>query len=127
MGNIEKSSCSFRYAVRKFEIAFLVFLPSASTFKSTVQATARYTRIKKALEDESTLQYLSFVAFFATDSETFLIRFQSTKPLIHFLYEEIEKLLWNTMSKFVKSKHLSNQTDDGTIKKTPATPTPARA
>ena len=33
----------------------------------------------------------------------------------------MEKLLWNTMSKFVKSKHLSNQTDDGTIRKTPAT------
>ena len=43
---------------------FLVFLPSTSTFKSTIQGTARYTRIKKALEDESTLQYLPFVAFF---------------------------------------------------------------
>ena len=100
---------------------FLVFLPSTSTFKSTVQGTARYTRIKKALEDESTLQYLSFVACFATDSGMFLTKFQSTKPLIHFLYEEMKKLLWNTMSKFVKSKHLSNQTDDGTIRKTPAT------
>ena len=27
---------------------FLVFLPSTSTFKSTVQGTARYTRIKKS-------------------------------------------------------------------------------
>ena len=98
---------------------FLVFLPSTSTFKSTIQGTARYTRIKKALEDESTLQYLSFVAFFATDSEMFLKC--STKPLIHFLYKEMEKLLWNTMSKFVKSKHLSNKTDDDTIRKAPAT------
>ena len=99
---------------------FLVFLPFKSTFKSTVQGTARYTR-KKVLEDESTLQYLSFVFFFATDSEMFLTKFQSTKPLIHSLYEEMEKLLWNAMSKFVKSKHLSNQTDDGTIRKTPVT------
>ena len=100
---------------------FLVFLPSTSTFKSTVQGTAKYTRIKKALEDESTLQYLSFVAFFATDLEMFLAKFQSTEPLIYFLYEEIEILLWNVMSKFFKSNHLSNQTDDGTIRKTPAT------
>ena len=100
---------------------FLVFLPSKSIFKFTVQGTARYTRIKKALEDESTLQYLSFVFFFATDSEMFLTKFQSMKPLIHSLYEEIEKLLWNTMSKFLKSKHLSNQTNDGTIRKTPVT------
>ena len=62
---------------------FLVFLPTTSTFKSTVQGTARYDRIKKGLEDESTLRYLSFVVFFATDSEMFLTKFQSMKPRIH--------------------------------------------
>ena len=51
----------------------------------------------------------------------FLLLIQSVKLLIHFLYQEIEKSLWNTRSKFVKSKHLSNQTSDGTIRKIPAT------
>ena len=58
---------------------FLLFLPTTSTFNSTVQGTARYARIKKALDDASTLQYLSFVSFFATDSEIFLTKFQSMK------------------------------------------------
>ena len=96
-----------------------MFLLTTSTFNSIVQGTARYARIKKALDDAFTLQYLSFVAFFATDSEMFLTKFQSMKPLIHILYEEMEELLWRTMSKFVKSKQLSNQTEDGATRKTP--------
>ena len=62
----------------------------------------------------------SLLPFFATDSEMFLTKFQSMKPLIQILYEEMKELLWRTMSKFVKSKHLSNQTEDGTTRKTPA-------
>ena len=31
------------------------------------------------------------------------------KPLIHILYEEMETLLWNVMTKFVKSKYLTNK------------------
>jgi len=99
---------------------FLVFLPTTSSVKASVQGTVRYARIKKALEDESTLQYLSFTAFFATDSEVFLTKFQLMKPRIHILYEEMEKLLWSTMSKFVKTKHLRSQKEDGSTKQTPA-------
>ena len=100
---------------------FLSFLPTTSTFKSTVQETPRYNRIKKALNDEITLQYLSFVVFFATDSEVFLTKFQSKKPHIHILYDEMEKLLWQTMSKFIKTKQLSSQKEDGSTKQTSAT------
>ena len=42
------------------------------------------------------------------------------KPLIHILYEEMKELLWRTMSKFVKSKHLSDETEDEATGKTPA-------
>ena len=66
---------------------FLVFLPTTSTFNSTVQARASYGGTKKALDDTSTQQYLFLVFFFATDSEMFLTRFQSMKPVIHILYE----------------------------------------
>ena len=31
------------------------------------------------------------------------------KPLIHILYEEMETLLWNVMTKFMKSKYLTNK------------------
>ena len=101
---------------------FLVFLPTTSSLKASVQGTVRYARIKKAMEDESTLQYFSFTAFFATDSEVFLTKFQSMKPRIHILYEEMEmeKLLWSTMSKFVKTKHLRSQKEDGSTKQAPA-------
>ena len=40
-----------------------------------------------------------------------LTKFQSLKPLIHILYEEMETLLWNVMAKFVKSKYLTNKKD----------------
>ena len=66
---------------------FLVFLPTTSTFNSAVQARASYARTKKALDDTSTQQYLFLVFFFATDSEMFLTKFQSMKPVIHILYE----------------------------------------
>jgi len=42
------------------------------------------------------------------------------KPRIHILCEEMEKLLWSTMSKFVKTKHLRSQKEDGSTKQTPA-------
>ena len=48
---------------------------------------------------------------FASYFESFLTKFQSMKPLIHILYEEMETLLWNVMAKFVKSKYLTNKKD----------------
>ena len=58
------------------------------------------------LNDENTIRYLAFIAYFATDFELFLTVFQSLKPNIYILYSEMEKLLFNVMSKFVRSKHL---------------------
>ena len=83
---------------------FLTFLPATSSFKANVEKSKRYERICETLSDDSTFCYLSFVAYFASDFESFLTKFQSMKPLIHILYEEMETLLWNVMAKFVKSK-----------------------
>ena len=60
MGSIVKSPCMLIEHYKNFKQYFLVFLPT------TVQGPARYARVKIAL-DPSTLQYLSFVAFFAID------------------------------------------------------------
>ena len=87
----------------------MTFLPTTSSFKVNVGKGKRYERICESLNDESTLCYLSFVAYFASDFESFLTKFQSMKPLIHILYEEMETLLWNVMAKFVKSKYLTNK------------------
>ena len=77
-----------------------------------VKKTPRYKTICENLNDDSTLCYLSFVTYFASDFESLLTRFQSMKPLIHILYREMETLLWNVMAKFVKSKYLT-ETKDG--------------
>ena len=85
---------------------FLTFLPTTKYFKASVQNTQRYLRITKMLNDEDTIRYLAFIAYFATDFELFLTVFQSMKPKIYILYSEMEKLLFIVMSKFVRSKHL---------------------
>ena len=90
---------------------FLTFLPTTSSFKASVKNSSRYENICKMLKDVTTLSFLSFVAYFATDFESFLTKFQSMKPLIHTLYEEMGTLLWNIMAKFVKSKHLTEMKD----------------
>ena len=90
---------------------FLTFLPTTSSFKANVENSSRYENICKRLNDDSTLCYLSFVAYFASDFESFLTKFQSMKPLIHILHEEMGTLLWNVLAKFVKSKHLTENKD----------------
>ena len=89
---------------------FLTLLPTTSSFKANVENSKRYERIYESLND-STLCYLSFVAYFASDFEPFLTKFQSMKPLIHIVYEEMETLLWNVMAKFAKPKYLTNKKD----------------
>ena len=90
---------------------FLTFLHTTCSFKANVEKSKWYERICESLNDNSALCYLSFVAYFSSDFESFLTRFQSLKPLIHILHEEMETLLWNVMAKFVKSKYLTNKKD----------------
>ena len=90
---------------------FLTFLPTTSSFKASVKKRSRYEKICKMLKDDTILSFLSFVAYFATDFKSFLTKLQSMKPLIHTLYEEMGKLHWNIMAKFVKSKHLTEMKD----------------
>ena len=49
---------------------FLTFLPTTSSFKANVEKSKRYERICESLND-SALCYLSFVAYFASDFESF--------------------------------------------------------
>ena len=60
------------------------------------------------MSEEGTVQYLSFVVYFVTDFEMLLKKIQTMCPLEYILYTEMENLLWNTMSKFIRSKFLCN-------------------
>ena len=55
---------------------FLTFLPTTSSFKANVEKSKRYERICESLNDYSRLCYLYFVAYFASDFESFLTKFQ---------------------------------------------------
>ena len=68
---------------------FLTFMPTIWSLKSSVEKALHYIKICSALEDESTLQYLSFVTYFAIDFKLFLRKFHSMNPLVHILYDEM--------------------------------------
>ena len=88
---------------------FLTFLSTASSFKANAKKSFCNKIICDNLNSNFALCYLSIVAYFASDFESFSTRFQSMKPLIHIFYWEMETLLWNVMAKFVKSKYLTGE------------------
>ena len=55
------------------------------------------------------LLYLAYIVYFATSFELFLTKFWSMKPMISILFEELEQLLWNLMTKFVELKYLQEE------------------
>ena len=59
------------------------------------------------MSEEGTVQHLSFVVYFVTDFEMFLRKFQTMRLLVYIFYTEMGNL-WNTMSKFIRSKYLYN-------------------
>ena len=84
---------------------FLKFLPKQKGFRQ-VEKTERYQRIRDSLQEDVTLAYVAFTAFVSSDFETFLLPFQSSKPMIHVLYTEMERLLGSLLNKFIKSKYI---------------------
>jgi hypothetical protein len=93
---------------------FLKFLPKQATFKSSVQGTQRYQRIKDLFTKSTTEAYLSFMVFATQDFETFLRRFQYEQPMIHMLYPAMVEMIRALMSKFVAKKYLLS--DNGSPK-----------
>ena len=60
------------------------------------------------MSEEGTIWYLSFIVYFATDFEMLLKKLQTMRPLGYILYTKMGNLLWNTISKFIRSKYLYN-------------------
>ena len=59
------------------------------------------------MSEEGTVQHLSFVVYFVTDFGMFFRKFQTMRLLVYIFYTEMGNL-WNTMSKFIRSKYLYN-------------------
>ena len=53
------------------------------TFKSRVKNSPRYKQISDILRSKDILSYLAFTIYFATNFQSFLTKFQSTKPMIY--------------------------------------------
>jgi hypothetical protein len=60
--------------------------------------------VKRGLEDPTLKLKLSFFSYISGLVEPFLRKYQTSKPMIPFLYEDLDKLLRNLLSKFVKKE-----------------------
>jgi len=81
---------------------FLKTFPG-KTINKAACAGDRYKRIKAALEDESTIVHLNFVAFLASSVTDFVKLFQRCEPLVHILYDKLNELIRRMMLKFLTS------------------------
>lgn len=81
---------------------FLQFLPKEKNFDREIKNTERYIAIAKALKagDETKL-YMAFATYLAGILEEFLLRFQSSEPMIHLLYDGFGQTMFDLMSNFV--------------------------
>lgn len=94
---------------------FCTFLPKQKEFKKSGKETKRYKNIVERLNDEMTLPYLAFVVSLSNEYESYLLTFQSEKPLIHMLFHGMSTLLTNILKHFVNKKSLF-VTKDGVSK-----------
>ena len=97
---------------------FLEFLPKDPSSKAAfrqVKETKRYQRIHDHLKNPITLAYVAFCAYVARDFESFLLPFQSEKPMVHLMYPQMVTLLRNLMVKFIKGKHIEEKCVAGVL------------
>ena len=87
---------------------FLKFFLEQKNFKKEVEKTQKYLRIKTALNEPIIEAYVSFVAFMAHEFQEFLVPFQSTESMIHFLYPVLCRLMNALQRKFVRKIKLSS-------------------
>lgn len=80
--------------------------PKERNFAREIANTARYKEIKRVLDDKLSQPYIAFAIYVAEWLEDFLVRFQSSQPLIHRLYESIGRLMFDVMSNFIKKERL---------------------
>ena len=85
---------------------FCKYIPKQKEFKSSIKDTKRYKNIIECLNDDLTLMFLPYVVILANEYESFLLPFQTEKPLIHMLFYGMSTLLTNLLQHFVRKKSL---------------------
>ena len=91
---------------RAMLVYFLKTLPKSANSSATCSGE-KYTRIRTALSDDTTIVYLNFVAFTASTLTGFLKMSQTNEPLVklvHVLYDKLNELVCMVLLKFVKSE-----------------------
>ena len=76
--------------------------------KSKQPSSKSYETLKKSLTDELVVCKLGFFSYFADLFKPFLTVYQTDKPMIPFLYEDLFKLLKSVFSIIVKPSLISN-------------------
>ena len=95
----------------KFRILFLTFLPKQDNFRSSLEKTEQYKKIKENFKNAITKAYLSFMTYAAQHFEVFLRKFPYAQTIIHVLYPGMIEMIRTIMTKFVRKKYLL--TDQG--------------
>ena len=101
--------CSTRWvenasvAQRSLEI-YLYMVLYAKTAKLT--KTVASAALKKAVSDPLMVAKIAFLQSVANMLEPFLKQFQSTSPIVPFIYQELEKLLRKLIERFIEQSAL---------------------
>jgi len=90
-------------------LPFLKVYVAAMTKKPP--ASESFRKVKKALEDKMLSAKLGFMQSVALQLEPYLTKFQTNKPLLPFMYQDMYNLLRNLMIRFVKSDIMSAVTN----------------
>ena len=94
---------------------FITMLPTLPNFKgkSDVEATARYQRMKKNLNDSFLLPNMAFIVYATQIFQPFVLLFQAEEPLIHLLHKQTRKLVEDLLREFVDDKFILSKYKNG--------------
>ena len=97
--------CQVRWVEnRKVAERALIVLPNVKKYVSSAKLPATVTskNVKQLCSDPLAAAKIAFFASIASTLEPFLIKYQSSAPLMPFLYDDLMALLRSLMSRYVK-------------------------
>ena len=97
----------------KFRILFLTLLPQQDNFRSSLEKTEQYKKIKEHFKNVITKAYSSFMTYAAQHFEVFLRKFPYAEPIIHVLFPGMIEMIRTIMTKIVRKTYLVTAKPDG--------------
>lgn len=108
---IKFCDCRWLENVPVCERAIQIFSHLKKFFKtSKLPATYSIEKVKDCLRDPLLLAKLNFFLTVASSLEPFLRKFQTSKPMLPFLHNELEDLLRDLLGRFIKMEILKTKT-----------------